>query len=350
MKTAITLALVITFTLFAQFIAAENNVSFTHKDWEIVCDNTLTCRAAGYGKEEGTGGSVLLTRKAGPDTPLEGKVMLAEMETEIASTPIKLTLWIDGKPLGALSADDTLNWSGNWYLSDSQTSALTNAVKGNGNVEFKGGADTFVLSGDGAYAVMLKMDDVQGRIGTPSALTQKGNKPESSVLAAIPKPVIRAAKVNQDDPRPLTVTELEALKPRLLASLDQDECYWFQSPEESEIPDFFLVKLDEKHVAITALCWRAAYNEGTAYWVIDSELKGNPVLVTTSSTYYDKGELWEIHKERGLGDCYYRKSWVWDGQAFRKSFEATTGRCQYLRDGGTWDLPSFESEVIPSSQ
>ena len=27
---------------------AKTGVSFSHKDWEVVCDNTLTCRAAGY--------------------------------------------------------------------------------------------------------------------------------------------------------------------------------------------------------------------------------------------------------------------------------------------------------------
>jgi hypothetical protein len=25
---------------------AKTGVSFSHKDWEVVCDNTLTCRAA----------------------------------------------------------------------------------------------------------------------------------------------------------------------------------------------------------------------------------------------------------------------------------------------------------------
>ena len=31
---------------------AKTGVSFSHKDWEVVCDNTLTCRAAGYSAEE----------------------------------------------------------------------------------------------------------------------------------------------------------------------------------------------------------------------------------------------------------------------------------------------------------
>lgn len=59
----------------ASVTAAESGVSFEHKDWEVACDNTLTCRVAGYASEEGKGGSVLLTRKAGPDTVATGEVV-----------------------------------------------------------------------------------------------------------------------------------------------------------------------------------------------------------------------------------------------------------------------------------
>ena len=69
---------------------AETGVSFSHKDWEVVCDNTLTCRAAGYSAEEGSGGSVLLTRQAGAGTAVSGELMLAEV-TDGDVLPGKLT-------------------------------------------------------------------------------------------------------------------------------------------------------------------------------------------------------------------------------------------------------------------
>ena len=53
--------------------------SFTHHDWELACDNTGTCRAAGYsvdGAELPI--SLLLTRKAGANQPVTGEVMLGE--------------------------------------------------------------------------------------------------------------------------------------------------------------------------------------------------------------------------------------------------------------------------------
>jgi invasion protein IalB len=45
--------------------ATDASVSFSHGDWELVCDNTGTCRAGGYQSEsEGLPVSVLLTRAA----------------------------------------------------------------------------------------------------------------------------------------------------------------------------------------------------------------------------------------------------------------------------------------------
>ena len=146
---------------------AETGVSFSHKDWEVVCDNTLTCRAAGYSAEEGSGGSVLLTRQAGAGTAVSGELMLAEV-TDGDVLPGKLTLWINGQPAG-----DVKPAKESWPLSEKQARAIVNAIKGSGKVEFTGVEAPFVLSGEGAYAVLLKMDDVQGRIGTPGALTKK---------------------------------------------------------------------------------------------------------------------------------------------------------------------------------
>jgi hypothetical protein len=36
---------------------------------------------------------------------------------------------------------------------------------------------------------------------------------------------------------------------------------------------------------------------------------------------------------------------VWDGEAFRRSSEGTTGLCRGIRAGGAWELPEFVAEV-----
>ncbi|WP_039057582.1 DUF1176 domain-containing protein [Enterobacter sp. Bisph1] len=347
MKSSIKAALIITATLSAQVLAAQNSVSFDHKDWQVVCDNTLTCRAAGYSAEEEATGSVLITRKAGPQTPVTVDVVLAEMDADDNATPVKLTLWIEGKSLGEIATED----SDSWRLSDAQAQSLIEAVKGSGKVEFKGGAKPFVLSNDGASAVLLKFDDVQGRVGTPGALSKKGDKAESSVTAAVAAPVIQAVAVKGGEERTLTEAQVAALKPRLLAAVNDDNgCDRLASPQEQEQAvdgdnDVTLTPLDGKHALISALCWRGAYNEGYGYWVIDSALKGTPQFITGSASDYSDGVISLGQRGRGIGDCWASAEWVWDGETFRKSSESTSGMCRYVRAGGTWDLTEFVAEV-----
>lgn len=82
----------------------EGGMTFAHKEWEIACDNTRTCRAAGYGINEGEL-SVLLTRHAGAGQKVSGTLVFASFNDD-EQTPQKQNtakLWIDGKPLGALA-------------------------------------------------------------------------------------------------------------------------------------------------------------------------------------------------------------------------------------------------------
>ena len=83
-------------------------------------------------------------------------------------------------------------------------------------------------------------------------------------------------------------------------------------------------------------------------WVVDSKLEGNPTLIMVSGSEYGDGEIFMSQKGRGLGDCWGTASWLWDGTTFRKSREAITGMCRYLRLGGTWDLPTWVTEVKPA--
>ncbi|MGP3590315.1 DUF1176 domain-containing protein [Vagococcus sp. WN89Y] len=345
MKSSIKAALLCMASLSFPALAEPNGISFDHKDWEVVCDNTLTCRAAGYSAEEEASGSVLITRKAGPNTPVTVDVVLAEMDADETAPQAPLTLWIDGNSLGDIATED----NDTWRLTDEQASRLIEAVKGSSKVEFKGGAKPFVLSDDGAYAVLLKMDDVQRRIGTPGALSKKGDKAEDSVAAAIAAPVIQAGSVAEGEDRPLTKAEIATLKPRLLAALSaSNECERLSAPQEEVIDgdnDITLTPLDSKHAVISALCWRGAYNEGYGFWVVDNALKGEPKFITNSATDYSDGVISLGQRGRGIGDCWASAEWVWDGETFRKSSESTTGMCRYIRTGGTWDLPEFVAEV-----
>lgn len=344
MKTRLLLALSLFASLSAPLLA-DDGVSFSHKDWELACDNTRTCRAAGYSAEEGAGGSVLLTRAGGPEAPTHGRVVLADTGDDDSKQVDTLSLWIDDRALGEATKAENDEWT----LTDAQTQALIAAIKASGKVEFRGGEEPFELSGNGAFAVLLKMDEAQGRIGTPGALLRKGDKPESSVPPAVALPVIQRVKVAKATPRPLTADELASVKPKLVASLtDDDSCDNLapgdDQPEEGAEPPT-LTPVDDHHVLIAALCWRGAYNEGYGFWLMDRALQGQPELITDSGSDYSEGEITEAQKGRGIGDCWSTAAWVWDGKTFVQSSDATTGMCRAIRAGGAWQLPTWVTEV-----
>ncbi|MXP54527.1 DUF1176 domain-containing protein [Pantoea sp. Seng] len=349
MKTRLLLAFALLTSLSVPLLADEDGVSFSHKDWELACDNTLTCRAAGYSAEEGAGGSVLLTREGGPNAPTHGRVVLADTGDDDSRQVDALALWIDDHAQGEVTKVENDEWT----LTDAQTLALINAIKGSSKVEFRGGEEPFELSSNGAFATLLKMDDAQGRLSTPGALVRKGNKPENSVPAAVAMPVIQQVKVEKAAPRPLSADELALLKPKLIASLtDDDSCDNLDptddQPEEGAEP-LTLTPVDDTHVLIAALCWRGAYNEGYGYWLMDRAFQGKPQLITDSGSDYSQGVISEAQKGRGIGDCWSTAAWVWDGKDFVQSSDATTGMCRAIRAGGAWQLPTLVTAVKPAS-
>lgn len=322
------------------------DTTFSYKDWEVVCDNTLTCRAAGYspeeqyaGKEEDVPGvSLLLTRHAGENTPITADVMLAEVYQAIPEGTT-LTLTVDGVDEGSLtSTKDNL-----WQLNEKQIAVVLQALKGSGKVAFRHNGVVSELSGAGAYAVLLKMDEKQGRIGTTDAITKKGNK--SSTLSAVATPVIYAAVTKQEPSRDLTNAERSAIQKKLLKTLNGG-CERVSAPENQKADPIERIPLNDSMSLLSTLCWRAAYNEGYAYWVIDNAMQTQPQLVTTNGTDYEDGEITSVHKGRGLADCMSYATWIWDGKTFQQSSVSTTGLCRMLQLGGTWDLPSWKTTVI----
>ena len=102
--------------------ASPQGFSFAHKDWELACDNTGTCRAAGYGVTMGEV-SVLLTRNAGAAQHVVAVATFAQTERDIPPDAT-VTLFIDDRDNGALEAVD----ESHFRFDDSQTSALIQAL------------------------------------------------------------------------------------------------------------------------------------------------------------------------------------------------------------------------------
>lgn len=326
--------------------SAEDN-RFSHHDWEMTCDNTRTCRAAGYQSDEGEGlVSVLLTRKAGPGAAVTALVKVShggEDGESVSSAKLKLALWIDGRTYGALTdagEDDAMR------LNAAQTAALLKALTRDSRIEFRSPDSVWVLSDRGASAVLLKMDERQGRVGTVGALHRKGKNSEAKVPPPLPAPVVRAARLHPPLPGDARFLDQhgDALRQALRKAVDEDGCQDLEEPGETPEPLEF-VRLTKTKGLVSTRCWMAAYNMGSGYWVIDDRPPYRPQFVTASGTDFEAGVIGAHHKSRGLGDCWGSDEWTWDGSRFVHTSASHTGECKGF-PGGAWELPMLVTNVI----
>ncbi len=325
--------------------APPEEATFSHEDWELACDNTRTCRAAGYPSDEDMGTvSVLLTRKAGPGTAATGRVILGggwdDNDLKLPAK-FKLGLWIGGRAQGsvAMTNDDRVA-----DLSAAQVAALLGALTRDSRIEFRTQQYNWPLSDRGASAVLLKMDELQGRVGTIGALRRKGKANESKVLPPIPAPIVRAVAPHPSLPNDERFVEKhsDAIRAALRKVADQEECMDVHSDESQD--GLQIVRLTKTKLLVSTRCWLAAYNAGSGYWVIDDKPPYRPQLVTTSGTDYDAGTIFEAHKGRGLGDCWGKDEWIWDGTRFVHTSSSSSGQCKGFL-GGAWDLPTLVTDV-----
>lgn len=321
------------------------SLSFTHKDWELVCNNTRTCRAAGYRTEEDAApnATVLLTRTAGPNRPVTVELQLADDETHRPQSPLQMT--IDGKRLGEVAIDLSTNIG---KLSQAQANALVAAVLRDGKIGWTAGKTTWTISTAGANAVLLKMDDFQGRIGTPGALVRRGSKPESSVLPPLPLPAIKAGPVLADkQPVALTPAQSRDLMAALRKTITDDSCDLLDAKGD-EAGKLEVNRLTTDQWLVSHTCWMAAYNTGDGYWVANARPPYSPVLVTTLASDYGDGVISSSQKGRGIGDCYAVSEWTWDGRTFSQTLQETSGMCRQIAAGGAWHLPTLVTRVMKS--
>lgn len=334
--------------------AAEGpGLRFGHGNWELACDNTRTCRAAGYhsedaGDDENDGAgeprpvSVLLTREAGPHTPVKGELQIGNPgeaeETDRLPPKLDLTMRINGQPHGKVMISH-----GKWTvdLAPQQTQALLAALSRDSRIEWSDGKYTWRLSDKGGAAVLLKMDEFQGRIGTPGALVRKGRRDENSVPPPVPAPVV-VAVVPDDKIIQLPKAGLESLRAALKTSSDECEGLEEAGDLENEIT---VRRLSGGKLLASTLCWRGAYNQGDGYWVINARPPYAPELVTTSASGYSQGVIDASQKGRGIGDCWAFEDWTWDGRRFVHTREGDSGECNGIAPGGAWSLPTLVTTV-----
>ena len=315
----------------------EGGSYFDHKDWEIACDNTGTCRAAGYQADgEDLSISLLLVRDAGADAAVSSEIAVTDLNwDDKAPQPLKGSLYLNDKNLGeiTLSGDDAAPKA---RLSPAQSEAVSKAVAGSGKITFRTDKATWTLSNEGATAVLLKMDEYQGRVGTPTALVKRGND-KKTIPAPAAKPVIHAAAVPGTPPRVLKAGDAEySVLRRLLAERAGEDCDRINEGEN----DITLYPLDSSHTLAETSCWLAAYNSANYYAILSPDLKTLTAAVDIEDGYdYQDGTIESGGRGRGLGDCLGITRHTWDGKRFVTTYSAGSGQCKNF-PGGAWELPT----------
>ncbi|WP_227670741.1 DUF1176 domain-containing protein [Psychrobacter proteolyticus] len=340
--------------LFSTTSMASTSTEFTSQDWQVACDNTRTCRLAGYQAENNSEFpvSILLVRRAGANAGVDGKVKLGGAKDSSSKALMQLgnrhriSLFINDKDYGETKPYSAA--AGNAELTQAQVTALLEALTKSSKITLALRNSRWQLSDKGASAAMLKADEFQGRVGTSSAFIKNNDvtKSDNSVLSPKTAPVLRfilpSAKSNSsNDDRKFV------MKSSQLASLMKSTMKDADSvcPNLSDKSPWRVSRLNSKQLLAQHDCWKGAYNAGAGIWVLNDSKPYKPTLITTNATGYDKGKLTSVQKGRGIGDCMSKTDWLWTGRAFEKSHESTTGLCRLIEAGGAWQLPTYVTEV-----
>ena len=314
----------------------------TYQNWDLICDNTGTCNMVGY-QEERDGSehsvSILFTRSAGEQAPVTAQ--LALLPDELGNKTAEIIL--NGQSLGTIQ---NFSEEGNAKLSEKQTTELLTALKGNASIEVIFGEFKEKVSDKGAAAAMLKMDEFQQRLNTPSALIRQGQE-KHAVLAPKVKPKIDAVSVNNRKTIELKHGEKQFNHVLALLRKAHDGCY----DGDLESQNIMIYPLTQNKVLAEALCFKGAYQGTNYYAVLDDKLsKVEQVLAEQyNEAGYDEKQGYAFvrgsYKGRALGDCWAGQDAVWNGKIFIRTSHWMTGSCKGL-PGGTWQLPIFVSNVI----
>ena len=304
------------------------SLRFEYKDWVVVCDNTRTCRAVGYPAQEGMDSLavLLISRAAGPQTAVTMQVQTSRSRPYAGATLLKS----GGLVLATLQGD--------MKLSQVQATAMLAALPKANRIDVIQGTLKYAFSTVGVNAVLLKMDEFQGRLDTPGALVRRGSKPESSVLPALPAPQLLQALPQADKPQ-----DNKLLKP-ISAAIERKELVQICGPNAGE--EFALQRLTANTVLMSLRCSVSAYNSATLLWIANDSAPYAPRLLEATGDFdAETGLVEEASKVRGLGDCWAREAWQFNGKDFTLASQSADGLCRGVA-GDTWQLPSYVTDMV----
>jgi len=307
-------------------------------DWTVTCDNTRTCRAAGYSVEgSAMPVSLLITRAAGPSAPVYGELQLGVLDAR-SVRPSSVSLPGSGKAATTIRIDRDNHAA----LAPNALMAILKSLSVGGDVTFTSGRSAWRLSGAGAVAALQKMDDAQGRSGGASALIRKGNAGAGDVASAMAVPRMDAARiptVPQPDDAALAVRVLAAVQSTPECPLLDDGASQSQAR---------LWHLDANRLLVTQPCKSAAGAAAQGWWVANRRPPYDARPLTYAGEFDGVASIVARAPAGSSGDCSVAEGWTWTGFRFEQTYAATGGLCRGVKAGGAWEIPSLVADVIPA--
>ena len=323
-----------------------------YQDWDLICDNTGTCNMAGY-QEERDGSehpvAILFTRSAGEQAPVTAQ--LALLPDELSNKTAEIIL--NGQSLGAIQ---NISEEGIAKLSEKQTTELLAALKGNASIEVVFGEFKEKVSDKGAAAAMLKMDEFQQRLNTPSALIRQG-KEKHAVLAPQTAPKIDVVSIKNRQTTELKHGEkqfdavLALLRKSNRTNKNSENYCYALHKDDVWNKQITLYPLTKGKVLAEAICLAGPYQSTYYYAVLDEKLSKVEQVLANKYNYADYDKDTHVltvngsFKGSGIGNCWSGQDAVWNGKTFIRTEEHTSGSCKGFAGGAWGGLPIFVSEM-----
>jgi hypothetical protein len=302
------------------------------KDWTAVCSNLGACVAFGFSAEGTDAVSFIkIDREAGGAAPPHVTLAYDTGDEQPAQT---WTVSIDGRPLAGLGPVRASGGEGGARASvaGAPAGALIAAMRNGRSLELnQGGKVLSAISLAGSAAILLWVDDQQGRLDSVTALTRRGPKPGSAVPPPVAPPLVPVAP-------PVVQGGLPQRAPRrLIAGVADCDLGGISDPDD------IVARLAPGVALWGPQCQMAAYNEVSIFYIGDEEAQHLRRIVLPeapgsgqasddeliNAAFDPKTQtLSSFSKGRGLGDCGSSTDWVWDGRAFELLSERVMPECR----------------------
>jgi Protein of unknown function (DUF1176) len=336
------------FVVNPTFSAAAANSSTRYaeySDWLVACDNVGDCHAIGFDETE-VSLAMHIHRNAGPN----GGISIAIMGG--GSQPLDQFI-VDGKKITLSSKTWSSSRDDYYKISTVKNDSALQFIDSIRNAKrigfFNSQTAENSLSLKGLSAVLLLMDEAQGRLQTQHAFVRKGSKPEASVPAPRPLPKLKAAPhrgnaLNETQTKKI----IAAVRKQHAVFLAKEECDNFA--EDNTFDEASM--LSSSDVIALLECNRGAYQ--SYFFAFRASLNnpkqsqllrfpmppGETSEAAIGNAEYDSATatLTSFGKGRGIFDCGENTDWVFDGKDFQLSEHSRQTRCGGMNSPGEFPI------------